>query len=53
MTLSKRLSRHFDRTIRAIGSCQDLLEGRIGDSGENRTGVRGVAVHCMTTLPPA
>ena len=25
----------------------------IGGSGRNRTGVRGVAVHYMTTLPPS
>jgi hypothetical protein len=34
-------------------TARDLLLSKNGGSGRNRTGVDGVAVRCMTTLPPS
>lgn len=43
-----------DFTTRASGYKSDLYgdQSKIGGAGRNRTGVHGVAVRCMTTLPP-
>src|SRR5690554_5986604 len=45
----------LSRPIRWLG-CNDYKtlnrKSKNGGAGRNRTGVRGVAVRCMTTLPP-